>query len=176
MTDSPSANSSDDPANAPDAVSDGLWPSADYHRQIERLRAAIGETLYLVELVDNAIQLAVHFTSIPSVLLGIIDFPRPDPSRGLTPHLILLDDGRGINLGRIARISRHSVFAPIPEDVLYLDSHAELNLLYSERRLSQDFIARRSAAVQAQILGQPRIEPAAVLLPSSGAEAPKDRS
>ena len=30
-----------------------------------------------------------------------MDFPRPDPVRGLAPHLILLDDGRGVNLGRI---------------------------------------------------------------------------
>lgn len=38
-----------DPSEPPDADPGGagLWPSADYHRQVERLRAAVGETVYL---------------------------------------------------------------------------------------------------------------------------------
>ena len=27
-----------------------LWPSPEYTRQVERLRAAVGETIYLVEI------------------------------------------------------------------------------------------------------------------------------
>jgi hypothetical protein len=135
-------------------VSDELWPSPAYSRQVERLRAAIGETIYLAELADSEVQLAVRLTDRPFVLLGIIEFPRPDPVRGLTPHLILLDDGRGVNLGRIARITRRP-FSPAPADLLYLDTEAHENLLFSERRLTADFIAQRSRAVLGQCLGKP---------------------
>lgn len=31
----------------------GLWPSADYPAQVERLRAAIGERIYLAELRET---------------------------------------------------------------------------------------------------------------------------
>jgi hypothetical protein len=84
----------------------GLWPSPDYARQVEQLRCALGETIYLAELEPGATQLGIRLADRPYVLLGVIDFPRPDPTKGLAPHLILLDDGRGVNLGRIARIAR----------------------------------------------------------------------
>jgi hypothetical protein len=135
-----------------DPLGAGLWPSADYHRQVEHLRAAIGETVYLVELVESAVQLGVHLSGTPFELLGVIDFPRPDPVRGLAPHLLLLDDGRGVNLGRIARVSRRP-FAPAPADLLYLDQAAHQNLLFAERRLSRDFLAQRTRAVLGECLG-----------------------
>jgi len=78
--------SADDTQSDGSSGAGGLWPSTDYQAQIERLRAAIGERIYLAELRDTEVQ------------LGVIDFPRPDPARGLAPHLILLDDGRGLNL------------------------------------------------------------------------------
>ena len=137
-------------AEPPDA---DLWPSPDYHRQVERLRAAIGETVYLVELIESAIQIGVHLGGTPHELLGVIDFPRPDPARGLAPHLLLLDDGRGVNMGRIARVSRRRPFAPEPADVLYLDRAATDNLLFAERRLSREFIARRTRAALGECLG-----------------------
>jgi hypothetical protein len=129
-----------------------LWPSPDYHRQVERLRAAVGETIYLVELIASPVQLSVHLSGQPYELLGVIDFPRPDPARGLAPHLLLLDDGRGLNLGRIARVSRRP-FAPAPTDLLYLDRAAEQNLLFAERRLSPAFLAERSRAALGDCLG-----------------------
>jgi hypothetical protein len=131
---------------------DALWPSAEYRQQVETLRVAIGETVYLVELVESAIHLAVHISGTPHVLLGVIDFPRPDPGKGLTPHLILLDDGRGVNLGRVVRIGR-CPFAPAPDDLLYLDRIASQNLLFAERRLSPEFIAQRSHLILGQRLG-----------------------
>jgi hypothetical protein len=143
------AHSTDSPSAPGDA---GLWPSVDYHRQVERLRAAVGETVYLVELVESAIQLSVHLSGTPYELLGVIDFPRPDPARGLTPHLLLLDDGRGVNLGRIARVSRRP-FAPEQGDVLYLDQAAHHNLLFAERRLSGDFLAQRTRVALGECLG-----------------------
>ena len=132
---------------------DGLWPPSGYHEQVRCLRAAIGETVYLAELADTEVQLAVRVTGQPFVLLDVIDFPRPDPARGLAPHLVLLDDGRGVNLGRIARITRRP-FNPAPGEVLYLDREADRNLLFAERRLSLDFITERSRAVLGQVLGK----------------------
>ena len=133
-------------------ITQTLWPSPDYNRQIERLRSAIGETIYLAELGDSQVQLGVRLTGTPYVLLGLIDFPRPDPTRGLAPHLLLLDDGRGVNLGRIARVSRRP-FAPAPADLLYLDQAAQQNLLFAERRLSREFLGVRSRVTLGECLG-----------------------
>jgi hypothetical protein len=131
----------------------GLWPSADYHGQVERLRAAVGETIYIAELRETASQLGVRITDHGYELLGVVDFPRPDPALGLAPHLILLDDGRGVNLGRIARISRQP-FQPTADQVLYLDGTAQRDLLFADRRLSKDFIAERAQRALGHLLGQ----------------------
>ena len=146
-----SPSGADDPDDSAD-LSDALWPSADYDAQVQRLRAAVGETVYLAELHDTETQLGAQVTDRAYALLGVIDFPRPDPARGLAPHLILLDDGRGVNLGRIARISRRP-FQPAAEDVLYLDRAAHRTLLFADRRLSNAFIARRAHAALGQVLG-----------------------
>jgi len=149
------ASSGDRDAAGPDGqdTAEALWPSADYHRQLERLRGAIGETIYLAELCETDVQLGVRLTDRPYQLLGLVDFPRPDPARGLAPHLILLDDGRGVNLGRIARISRRP-FQPAAEEVLYLDRAAHRDLLFADRRLSKAFIGERAHAALGQVFGQ----------------------
>lgn len=138
-----------DPLDSPEH----LWPSPEYHRQVERLRAAVGETIYLAELDATAVQLGVRVTDRPYTLLGVVDFPRPDPTTGLAPHLIILDDGRGVNLGRIARITRHRPFAPAPVDILFQDHRTEQRLMFQERQLSHTFIARRSKALLGELLG-----------------------
>lgn len=141
-----------DDAGDPPETHSGLWPSADYQSQVEELRAAVGETIYLAELRDTETSLGVRITDRGYTLLGVIDFPRPDPVRGLAPHLVLLDDGRGVNLGRIARIARRP-FQPAASEVLYLDRDAHGTLLFADRRLSQAFIGERAHAALAQVLG-----------------------
>lgn len=131
---------------------DRLWPSADYQAQVAQLAAAIGETLYIAELRDTDVQLGAQLSDRPYQLLALVDFPRPDPTRGLAPHLIVLDDGRGINLGRIARISRRP-FDPGPQDLLYLDQRSTDRLLFAERRLSAEHIAKRSRETLGRALG-----------------------
>ncbi|MFP4280641.1 MAG: hypothetical protein ACLFQI_11675 [Halochromatium sp.] len=150
-------------ADADDAQSSfdaegGLWPSAGYQAQVERLRAAVGEQIYLAELRETEVQLSVQLTDRAYELLGVIDFPRPDPARGLAPHLILLDDGRGVNLGRIARISLQP-FQPADDQLLYLDRAADQTLLFADRRLSPHFIAERTQAVLGQVLGRSAAAP-----------------
>ena len=158
-------------ADNPADLHAGLWPSADYHTWVARLRAAVGERIYLAELRDTDTQLGAQVTDRPYELLGVIDFPRPDPARGLAPHLVLLDDGRGVNLGRIARISRRP-FQPAAEEVLYLDRAAHQTLLFADRRLSKAFIAERAQAALGQVLGYG--EPAAPRrLGGSAGQAPE---
>jgi hypothetical protein len=136
-------------------ASDGhLWPSPDYARQVDALRRAIGETVYIAELELTDAQFGARLTDKPYVLLGIVDFPRPDPGRGLAPHLVLLDDGRGVNLGRIARITRSRPFSPAPTDVLYRDEPILQGLLFNERRLSPAFIAVQSKRLLGELLGE----------------------
>jgi hypothetical protein len=131
-----------------------LWPSATYARQVSRLRAAIGANVYLVEVLASETHLAVRQTSTPHVLLDVLEFPRPDPARGLAPHLILLDDGRGINLGRLVRISVGQAFGPAPAQVLYQDRVLQERLLLGRRRLSHEFIARSSRLALGRLLGK----------------------
>ncbi|TVQ92371.1 MAG: hypothetical protein EA400_03930 [Chromatiaceae bacterium] len=150
MTTSPPPD--DDLANNPPDATAGLWPSANYQVQVERLRAAVGATIYLAELRDTETQLGVQITDRPYELLGVIDFPRPDPVRRLAPHLILLDDGRGVNLGRIARISRRP-FQPAAEELLYLDREADQTLLFADRRLSKAFLGERAQVALGRVLG-----------------------
>ena len=139
----------DDPLDAPEH----LWPSPEYHGQVERLRAAVGETIYLAELNATAVQLGVRITDRPYRILGVVDFPRPDPTTGLAPHLVILDDGRGVNLGRIARISVGHAFSPTPAETLFQDQAAVQRLLFQERRLSRAQIAQRSKQVLGELLG-----------------------
>lgn len=136
-------------------MAEGLWPSPEYAEQVERLRAAVGETVYLAEIEATEVHLGVRLTDKPYVLLGVVDFPRPDPSRGLAPHLILLDDGRGVNLGRIARISCDRPFGPEPAQVLFQDRRSVQALLTRERQLSTELIAQRSRQLLGEILGAP---------------------
>jgi hypothetical protein len=88
-------------------------------------------------------------------LLDVISFPRPDPTKGIAPHLILLDDGRGINLGKIARITVNTPFNPPASDILYQDGHLMQNLLFRESRLSKASIAAKSKMLLGKILGKP---------------------
>nr|WP_242482527.1 hypothetical protein [Thiocystis violacea] len=138
-----------DPENSP------LWPSADYCRQIARLRAAIGRTIHILEIEATDTHLSIRHLGRPYVLLDLLDFPRPDPIRAIAPHLLLLDDGRGVNLGRIARISLERAFGPTPSQILYQDREATQTLLFRDRQLSKAMIAERSQRIVGRILGMP---------------------
>jgi len=155
------------PDDDPMASVGRLWPSPEYSRQVEQLRAAVGATIYLVELEATQVQLGIHVNDQPYTLLGLVDFPRPDPIKGLAPHLVLLDDGRGVNLGRIARITTGRPFSPAPADVLFQDQVALQALLFRERQLSKELIAQRAKQLLGEVLGQP-MRPATTLLPEPG--------
>lgn len=131
-----------------------LWPDEAYRTQLERLRNAIGSTVYIAEVDFTPVQLGISISGTAYILLDVLPFPRPDPSRGLAPHFLLLDDGRGVNLGRIARVS-YTPFAPQAADIVYQDAVLTDTLLFAPRRLSKALIAQRSQQMLAQLLGKP---------------------
>lgn len=131
-----------------------LWPSANYSQQVERLKQAIGRPVYLVELRPEDIHLGIRFSDTAFELVDVVDFPRPDPEQGLAPHMLILDDGRGINLGRIARVTVDTPYSPPRENILYQESHLMDQLLLRERRLSEASIAERSKLLLGRFLGK----------------------
>jgi len=131
-----------------------LWPSEDYAEQIERLRSAVGARIFLVEIHPTEINVGTCLSDTDYQLVGVVEFPKPDPARGLAPHLILLDDGRGVNLGRIARISVRRPFNPAPDDILYQVPSLLRNFLFRDRILSKAFIAERSQVLLNEVLGK----------------------
>lgn len=141
---------------AEELFSGGLWPSDEYDRQLQVLRENRGRTVYLVEVRFNDIHLAVSLDSKPRVLLQVIGFPAPDPGRRLYPHMLVLDDGRGINLGWIARVTRDQPFDPAPDQILFQEPQLVSHLLFQERRLSDRSVAMTSRHNLAALLGQPR--------------------
>jgi hypothetical protein len=130
-----------------------LWPSAEYDEQIVQLRRNIGKPIYLVELKVTDINLAVIMLGKALVLLDVVAFPAPDPERRLYPHMLLLNDGRGLNLGRVARITTGRAFDPDPEDILFQEQQLLKNLLFHERRLSDESVSQVSKRQLAHILG-----------------------
>ncbi|MBA1443701.1 MAG: hypothetical protein M3H12_06330 [Chromatiales bacterium] len=146
-------------ASGTDDAQDRLWPSPAYTRQVAALKNAIGKKVYLVELKPGDINMGIRLSDTPFELLGVVDFPRPDPTKGIAPHLILLDDGRGINLGHIARISLNTPFSPSTANTLYQDRFLMQNLLLRERRLSKASIAAKSKALIGRLLGKPLDNP-----------------
>lgn len=130
-----------------------LWPNREYHQQVEKLRAMIGQPLYIVEINSTEINAGVHFPSHPLRLLAVIDFPEPDPYKQLCPHLLVLEDGRGLNLGRIARISSDRAYTPEPEKVLFTNREFVQNVLFAPRTLSRESAAAATRAVLSRMFG-----------------------
>lgn len=130
-----------------------VWPSRNYARQVARLRRMVGQPVYIVELTFNGLSIGAVFHGEPRVLLDVADFPRPAPSDGLYPHMLVLDDGRGINLGRIARVTRHRAYDPRAADILYEDRALARELLYRKPRLTPRRIAHIARRQLRALLG-----------------------
>ncbi len=124
-----------------------LWPSEEYGRYVQSLKAAIGQQIYIVEI-------NMGITSTAFELLAVLDFPKPNPERGIFPHFILLDDGRGINLGSITRISLNTPFNPPAEKILYQHDTLLKFLFSDERRLNKEHISAISKSLLKEILGK----------------------
>lgn len=126
----------------PTHASPALWPSAEYDRQLERLRGAQGQTVYIVEARIDGRHISARNSGTAHELLAIVDFPRPDPALHLYPHLLLLSDGRGVNLGRILRVSTRQPYMPKAADILFENIALTQRILPRERSLSAQRIRR----------------------------------
>lgn len=131
-----------------------LWPPAEYHQQVAQLRQAVGTPIFLAELRDTAINAGVKFSDQPLVLLSVIDYPQPDPYRQLCPHMLILDDGRGINLGRVVRVSRKQAFGPAEKDILFRNAEFVDGVLLAPRQLSRESIANTSREILSLMFGE----------------------
>lgn len=127
-----------------DAETEGIWPSADYQRGVSRLREHVGRPVFLVEVARASVPGAVALSDQAVDLLAVVDFPRPDPLLHLLPHLLILGDGRGINLGRVLRVSIHRPFSPSADQLLYLDQPSFHRLLSRPQRFNRRLLALRS--------------------------------
>lgn len=130
-----------------------IWPSDEYDAQVLQLRQNLGKPIYIVELKVTDINLAVVMQGRPLLLLDVIAFPAPDPEQRLYPHMLLLSDGRGLNLGRVVRITTGRPFDPVPENILFQEHQLIKNLLFNERRLSDETVSRVSKIQLARLLG-----------------------
>ncbi|MCW9023124.1 MAG: hypothetical protein OQK73_00440 [Gammaproteobacteria bacterium] len=130
-----------------------LWPSKEYDEQVNYLKQSIGQDIYLLEVNYSDIYITLSQIGRAHNLLDVIDFPSPDPEKYLYPHMIITDDGRGLNLGRVARITVNHAFMPEEEDIIYREHFMLKQLAYCERRLSNKSIQRASKVQLAKILG-----------------------
>jgi hypothetical protein len=132
-----------------------VWPSRSYARQVATLQHRVGQPIYIVELTFNGLAVGAVFHGEPRVLLDVVAFPRPDPSNHVYPHMLVLDDGRGINLGRVARVTSSRAFAPDKTDVLYGNRALQHRFLYRAQRLTPRHIARIARQQLRVLLGRP---------------------
>lgn len=130
-----------------------LWPDEQYFANLEKLRQLIGQKIFLIEAVVTDINAGIHHTGQAYTLLSIVDYPQPDPKTGLLPHNIILDDGRGINLGRIIQISTESAFTPAEKNIIY-ENRDLLNNLWPHASLDKHLLAQTSKALLGDILGK----------------------
>lgn len=131
-----------------------FWPSDAYDQQVHTLRENLGKNIYLVEVKYNDINIAINVANRPVKLLDVIKFKGHDPQRRLYPHMLILDDGRGLNLGWIARVTCNKPFDPAPEDILYHENKLVEHLLFHERQLNANLIAETSRHQLAALLGK----------------------
>ena len=130
-----------------------LWPPAEYDAQIAALKAAVGKTIYLAEITEGEMNAGVKFSDHAYCLLAVVDFPQPDPYRQLCPHMLILDDGRGVNLGRIARVTVDKAFMPDDVNILYANREFLQQVVFAPRKLSKKSLGAATQNVYRRMLG-----------------------
>lgn len=131
-----------------------LWPDSQYYAKLEKLKLLIGRKIYLIEAVVTEINAGIHHTGQVYTLLAIVDYPQPDPKTGLLPHNIILDDGRGVNLGRIIQVSIESAFTAVEKNIIYRNDILLDNLLPHYNLMDKKSLTQISKALLANILGE----------------------
>ncbi len=139
-----------------------LWPAEKYYQQLEQLHEIVNQAVYIIPLHQSQTSLTFSMSSKPLTLLAIVDYPIPDPENHIYPHMLIFDDGTGLNLGRILQVSINSPFNPDKEDIIYCDNKMQQTLMFGERRLNEESIrlASKYALGEALSLSQNDIKKA----------------
>ena len=129
-----------------------LWPPDSYYKQLKNLYKMVDKPVYIIPLQQNQNSLTFSITGKAIVLVAIIDYPLPDPESHIYPHMLIFDDGTGINLGRILQICINHPFNPGKEDIIYEDKKLQKALMFRERQLNEEFIHLASRTGLGEIL------------------------
>ena len=130
-----------------------LWPTEKYYQQLEQLHKIVNQAVYIIPLHQSQTSLTFSISSKPVNLIAIVDYPLPDPENHIYPHMLIFDDGMGLNLGRILQVSINTAFNPDKEDIIYCDNKMQQTLMFSERRLNKESIRLASQYGLAEVLG-----------------------
>ena len=130
-----------------------LWPTEKYYQQLEQLHKIVNQAVYIIPLHQSQTSLTFSISSKPVNLIAIVDYPLPDPENHIYPHMLIFDDGTGLNLGRILQVSINTAFNPDKEDIIYCDNKMQQTLMFSERRLNKESIRLASQYGLAEVLG-----------------------
>jgi len=134
--------------------SDGqLWPTENYYQQLEQLHKNLNQSVYIIPLHQSQTSLTFSMSSKPLILIAIVDYPLPDPENHIYPHILVFDDGTGLNLGRILQVSINRPFNPVKEDIIYSDNKMHQTLMFGERRLNEQSIRIASKYGLGDVLG-----------------------
>ncbi len=130
-----------------------LWPPDSYFEQLKKLYKMLNKPVYIIPLQQNQTSLTFSITDKARILLAIIDYPEPDPENHFFPHMLVFDDGTGINLGRILQIRANHPFNPAKEDIIYEDKKIQNSLMFKERQLSEESVRITSRIALGELLG-----------------------
>ncbi len=129
-----------------------LWPPNSYFEQLNKLYKILDKPIYIIPLHQNHNSLNFSITGKSIVLVAIINYPNPDPVNHIYPHMLVFNDGTGINLGRILRVSINHPFNPDKEDIIYEDKKMQNSLMFRERQLNEESIHLASRAGLSEFL------------------------
>lgn len=130
-----------------------LWPPDSYYKQLKNLYKVLNKAVYIIPLQQNQNSLTFSITGKSIILVAIIDYPIPEPENHIFPHMLVFNDGTGINLGRILQVSTNHAFNPGKEDIIYEDIKMQNTLMFRERQLNEESIHLASRTSLGELLG-----------------------
>ena len=129
-----------------------LWPPNSYYKQLKNLYKMLNKPVYIIPLQQNQNSLTFSISGQAIILVAIVDYPAPDPEHHFFPHMLVFNDGTGINLGRILRVTINHPFNPGKEDIIYEDKKVQNSLMFRERQLNEEFIHLTSRIALRELL------------------------
>lgn len=129
-----------------------LWPPNSYFEQLKNLYKMLDKPVYIIPLHQNKNSLTFSITGKAIVLVAIIDYPNPDPENHMYPHMLVFNDGTGINLGRLLQVSINRPFNPGKEDIIYKDKKLQKSLMFRKRQLNEESIRLTSKIALGELL------------------------